>query len=176
MSVPAGPPGATDAEGAGPPRADGRRWGARRTALTALAFLVVLVAAGVALWPGTGDHAAHAAATGGPTRAAAPSTTPQEPGTLIVSTRSIDLGRTGVQADFDLGNTGHLPMQYQVSTRTRWLRLTTIGGSLGAAGSARVTLLVDRTLAQPGTQKGSVLVSWDGGTLRIAVTLQQQPH
>src|SRR3954451_11307893 len=126
MSVPTGSPGPTHVEVTGPPDTGGRRWGTGRRTLVAIGIVAVLTMAGLALLRGTAADTP-AAAHGGPTkaagpRAAGPSTGSLDPGTLNVSTRSIDLGRTGVHADFDLATPGDLPAQFQVSSRARWLR------------------------------------------------------
>jgi len=168
MSAPAGPPGHDGAEVAGPPA--GRRRGTRTT-LAVLGVLAVLAGGGLALSHGT-DTAPPAAA------ALRPLPTPtvgSDPGTLILSTTAIDLGTTGVRADFDLANVGDLATQYQVFTHTPWLRLSSIGGSLGATDSARVTVAAVRSAVPAGITSGTVVVTWDGGSARIRVSLGRTP-
>ena len=144
--------------------------------LAVLAALAVLVGAGLAVWHGSDTTTPAGAATRPvPAHPSAATATGTEPGTLILSTRTISLGPTEPRADFDVANSGDLPTQYQVSTRARWLRLSSIGGSLGATDSVRVTVLADRTAVPAGTSSGVVHVTWDGGSATVRVSLDP-PH
>ena len=136
-----------------------------------LGVLAVLVGGGAALWHGTNTAPPAAAAA----RRVPTPTAGSDPGTLIVSTTAIDLGAAGVRADFDLANVGDLTTQYQVFTRTPWLRLSSIGGSLAATDSVRVTVAAVRSAVPAGATSGTVVVAWDGGSLRVKVSLQQAP-
>ena len=96
------------------------------------------------------------------------------PGTLTVSTRSINLGRTSSQATFGLINTGDLPAIYQLSSRTRWLSVAPIGGALSGGGGRDVTVVADRSEVPEGRLRGRVLVTWDGGSATVTVSLDEE--
>jgi RNA polymerase sigma factor (sigma-70 family) len=177
----------------------GHRWGGGRVTMAAVALLVLAVLGTVLLWPDT--EAAPTVA--GPTASgpAGPTASPQEsptptattspdetptpspsasatpsllPGELTVSTRSIDLGRNRSQASFGLANTGEQPVVFAVSSRTRWLRLSSIGGSVSGGGTSEVSLSADRRGLREGRSTGTVVVSWDGGRTTVRVTLVEE--
>jgi RNA polymerase sigma factor (sigma-70 family) len=176
----------------------GHRWGAGRVTLAAAAVLG-LVVLGVTFWPSPDDAAAPIVATptttstptspaplssapsvtGSPSGSVSPSATSTGtpvplPGSLAVSTRSIDLGRSDTRATFGLTNTGGLPVDYQVSSRTAWLRVTSIGGRLSDGGSTSVGVVADRIKVPEGASTGRVLVTWDGGSLTVRVRLTEE--
>jgi len=182
----------------------GTRFGAGRTTFAALALLALVVAALVLLWPQSDDTADDVSptdatptsqATTAPTATAAvspspateseptpsqsqaptPSETPtQLPGTLTLSTRAIDLGRAASRGTFGLTNSGELPVDYQVSSHTPWLRLASIGGRLAGDYSTQVTVVADRSQVSEGVSRGRVLVTWDGGRAVVTVTLDEE--
>ena len=117
--------------------------------------------------------------TATPTSSTTPSSTPssastQLPGTLTLSTRAIDLGRTATRASVGLTNTGELPVDYQVSSRTGWLSVGSIGGRLGGGDGTQVAVVADRTKVPEGTSTGRLLVSWDGGSAWVKVSLDEE--
>jgi len=177
----------------------GHRWGVGGIASVAAAVLVLAVLATVLLWPDADDADAPTAAGPSPTSAVLPATTVPplspvpassptptpattspsaseslRPASLSVSTRSIDLGRTATSASFGLANTGDLPTNYQVSSRTSWLGVEPIGGKLSGQGGRRVDLTVDRSALREGTTTGSVVVNWDGGSVVVRVHVRQE--
>jgi hypothetical protein len=110
-----------------------------------------------------------------PTPSATPSSTPGlRPGALTVSTRSIDLGRSRTQASFGLSNSGEQPARYTVSSRTDWLTVSQIGGTVAGGDGRQIGLRADRGGLPEGRATGSVLVTWDGGREIVKVTLTEE--
>jgi hypothetical protein len=114
-----------------------------------------------------------------PSETPEPSATPSEtssllPGTLSVSTRTVDLGRTQSSGSLGIANTGDLPVLYQVSSRTPWLSVSPIGGRLSGQGGRRIDLRVDRSAVPEGRSTGSVVLNWDGGRVLVAVRLTEE--
>jgi hypothetical protein len=176
----------------------GHRWGAARVTTGATALLVLLVLATVMFWPDTDDTAAptQAQASSTPTAPAAPATsapltpsataqapTPspttatspsQAPGVLEVAARTLDLGRTASAGMFDLANTGDLPVTFQVASRTSWLSVGSIGGGLAGGTRGEISVRADRSKVAEGRAAGRVVVTWDGGTIDLAVRLVEE--
>jgi len=175
------------------------RWGAARVTLAAAVLLALVVVATVLFWPDPDDAAAPLAgspstlatsastaplspapttsqpASPTDTPSGTPSSAPTElPGTLIVSTRSIDLGRTSNRATFGLTNVGDLAVIYQVSSRTRWLNVAQIGGALSGGSGRDVTIAADRSEVPEGRSRGRVMVTWDGGSATVTVSLDEE--
>jgi hypothetical protein len=181
VSAPPGLPGPDDWA---PPAEGGHRRAGSRTPLVAVTLVVLAVATIVILRSGSGE-VAPAEPDPGPTVTVAPgSTTPPVPtasgsaspvaGALTVSTHSIDLGRTATRATFNLVNTGELPVIYQLSSRTRWLSAGSIGGQLAGGNVMRVVVGADRSGLPRGRWSGRLLVTWDGGSATVAVSLDQE--
>lgn len=95
-------------------------------------------------------------------------------GTLIASTSTIKLGRTATQGAFRLTNVGDLPVAYQVSPRAPWLTVPAIGGSLTGGTSSVIRLQVDRATVAEGVSTGRVVITWDGGSLVVGVSLDEE--
>jgi RNA polymerase sigma factor (sigma-70 family) len=182
----------------------GHRWGGPRVATVAAALLVLALLGTVLFWPDPDAAApvadaepttssSVAPATTAPPLSAVPTTsspaeetpsptetpsateTPsQVAGTLTVSSRLIDLGRTATRGTFTVANTGDLPLVYTVSSRSRWLQVSPIGGKLGGGSDTRVTVGVDREDVPEGRSTGSVVLSWDGGSATVRVTLVEE--
>jgi hypothetical protein len=110
-----------------------------------------------------------------PTPSATPSSTPSlSAGALTVSTRSIDLGRSRTQASFGLSNSGEQPARSTVSSRTDWLTVSQIGGTVAGGDGRQIGLRADRRGLPEGRATGSVLVTWDGGREVVKVTLTEE--
>jgi hypothetical protein len=182
----------------------GHRWGAGRVTTAAAVLFVLAVVGTVLLWPNSDDAtptsepipalsdtpapppstaaplsptpaAASESADTTPTPSATPSSTPSlSPGSLTVSTRSIDLGRSRTQASFGLSNSGEQPARYTVSSRTDWLTVGQIGGTVSGGDSRQIGLRADRSDLPEGHATGSVLVTWDGGREVVKVTLTEE--
>jgi hypothetical protein len=186
-------------DGGGGASTGGYRWGATRITTGATALLALLVLATVMFWPDTDDTAAttqpQAAATtqaapgtSAPPLSPAPSSSPatsppptspsgtptRAAGVLEVSERRIDLGRTATRAAFDLVNAGDLPVTYQVASRSSWLSVGSIGGSLTGGARGEVTVRADRTKVEEGRSTGRVALTWDGGSVTLEVALVEE--
>jgi RNA polymerase sigma factor (sigma-70 family) len=182
-------------DGGGAGSTGGRRWSAARITTGATALLALLVLAAVMVWPDTDDTAAPTQARESVTATAGPSTPPpspapssshespgrttpssptQVPGVLEVSDASLDLGRTATLASFDLANTGGLPVTFQVTSRTAWLSVDSIGGSLSGGARGQVDVRADRSKVKEGRSTGRVDLTWDRGTVTLEVTLVEE--
>lgn len=186
-------------DGGGAASTGGHRWGAARVTTGATALLALLVLATVMFWPDTDDAAAPtqaqtlpaattpvAPATSAPTAPAsqhAPTPTgsatvsaspSQRPGLLTVATRTLELGRTDTSGTFDLVNTGELPVTFQVASRTSWLGVGSIGGGLAGGAHGEVAVRADRSKVHEGRSTGRVRITWDGGTIDLAVRLVEE--
>jgi len=180
----------------------GHRSGGARLTMAAAVLLVLAVLGTVLLWPDT-DAAAPTDAgpttpvsvapgasdlpTSPAPTASEPTPTPTHtptpsasatpsllPGMLTLSTRSIDLGRTSTEGSFELSNTGEQPVVFQVSSRTRWLSASLIGGGISAGASREVIVRADRRGRPEGRSSGTVVVSWEGGRTTVRVTLVEE--
>ncbi len=179
----------------------GHRWGGAGITMAAAVLLVLAVLGTVLLWP---DSEGVAPTDAGPTASLslAPSASPQSvapaptasptpdqtptptpsasvtptllPGALTVPVRSIDLGRTSVGGLFGLSNTGEQPVVFQVSSRTRWLSVSMIGGTVSGGAGREVSVRADRSGLPEGRSTGTVVVSWDGGRATVEVTLVEE--
>lgn len=93
------------------------------------------------------------------------------PGVLEVAVRSLDLGRTATRGTFDLANTGDLPVDFQVASRTSWLSVGSIGGALAGGSTGEVAVRADRTEVDEGRSTGRIVLTWDGGSIALTVHL-----
>lgn len=174
----------------------------RTRALTVLAVLALVVVGAVLVWPsdepdpvlapaadtsapvvtpaatlspGPASVVASPTPTAGPTpTSATPTPNIAAPGSLVLSTRSIDLGRRASTASIGLSNPGDLPVGYQVSSRTSWLSVSSDAGTLDGHGTGRIGLRADRGSVGEGRSTGRLLVRWSGGSAEIAVSLEEQ--
>lgn len=174
---------------------------ARNRALVLLAVLALVVVGGVLFWPSEGDEkpalspAADTSApvvepaatlSAGPSSVAAkptptptpttstPTPTIAAPGTIVLSTRTIDLGRRANSASFGLSNPGDESVTYTVTSRTSWLSVGTSGGTLDGGGAVRAAVRADRSDLREGRHSGTVLVTWPGGSAEVTVRLSQE--
>lgn len=102
-----------------------------------------------------------------------PSPVPQ-PGSLTVSTRTIDLGTAGVSSAVELANTGGSPLDYAVTPQDSWLTLSPAGGALDGGDAVTVLVSADRNALPEGAASGSFVVTWDRGTVPVVVTLTEE--
>lgn len=108
-----------------------------------------------------------------PTRSA--SATPA-PGSLTLSTRSIDLGRRATTATVVVSNTGEAALDFTAVSRDGWLTVSPTAGKLDGGESAALTLRATRSGLPEGRSTGTVVVSGAGTALALAVTAtQEQP-
>ncbi len=165
-------------------------WGRRRNQAAAAAGAAAIVVAGTLLiWPGGADDSGsepptaseEVTSTPEPTPTDSPEPTPTNEllaGTLVVSTRVIELGREGTSAPVRLTNTGDTPMTYRVSTATPWLSVSPAGGSVGPGASATVVVAAQRSELSEGQSTGALTISWDRGSapVTVRVTEAQPPR
>lgn len=159
-------------------------WGRRSTQAASAAGVAALVVAGtVAFWPGSAGESGSAtssdqvASSPEPTATDAPSPTPtksQTYGMLSVSTRVIDLGRTGTSAPLRLTNTGDSALTYRLATSRPWLIVSSANGSVPGGGSSTVQVTAQRSEMSEGEASGMVNVIWSGGNARVAVRMTKE--
>ena len=135
------------------------RWGAARVTTVTAAALALIGVAVLALRSGNAETRADRTPPAAPVVA----TRSPLPAALVVSTRSVHVEQPSTTTSFGIANTGDLPLIYQVSTRTPWIRAPGIGGSLGGGSGHRIDLLVDPSAGAEGEATGTVVLSWDGG-------------
>jgi RNA polymerase sigma factor (sigma-70 family) len=174
----------------------GHRWGAGRIGLGAAALLALVILGTVLFWPEPDEAAAPIQATPStqlttaptaplspaPTTSSttsavepSPSTSPSAlPGSLTVSTRTVDLGRKASRAGIVLGNSGDLPVSYDVATRADWLAVSPADGLLDGGATARLTIRADRSGLAEGRSTGSLVITWDGGSVTVKVSVVEE--
>ena len=153
----------------------------RNQAAAAGAAAMVIAAGTVFLWPGGADDPTQTAAsqqetipqTQGPENepSATPTGTVETAGTLVVSTQVVDLGRTKTSAPVRLTNTGDQSVDYRVTTSTPWLAVAPSGGELAGNRSADIRVTADRSALSEGKAAGTVTISWDRGSVPVAVRI-----
>ena len=170
---------------AGPPPGSGP-WRKPKVAVMAAAGIVALVTAAVLLWPDndpkqTADDVplVTPSATQTPTASVAtpePSKTPspKAPGTITVSSTSIDLGRRGSSASVTLTNPGGLPIGFQVTSGSGWLSASPSSGTLDPGKAARVDLRAARSRVSEGRSTGNLFITWKGGRATVNVSLDEE--
>ena len=156
----------------------------RNQAAAGAAAAAVVIAGTALLWPGGADDPATTAAseqatptTPTPNASPTPAPDPTEgllAGTITVSTQLIDLGSEGTSAPVRLTNTGDQIRTFQVSTSTPWLAVSPASGPLSPGGSEDVQVTADRSRLPEGASKGSLRVTWDGGSAPVTVRLTQE--
>jgi len=182
--------------------AGGGRWSRGRTAAAAAAVLVV-VGGAVVLWP-NGDDPKSADQPIGATSPAAPSTVPTlgtsgpstdpsasatgtatsepsasasatgTPGTLAVSSSTIDLGATRSVGSVVVRNTGDEPVDFLASTDDAWLQPALGTGTLAADESTQLTVTAERDALAEGRSTGVVLIQSANQNLQVTVTLTEE--
>jgi len=153
----------------------------RNQAIAAGAAAVVIAAGTVFLWPGGVDDPTQTAAsqqeaipqTQGPENepSATPTGTVETAGTLVVSTQVVDLGRTKASAPVRLTNTGEQSVGFRVTTSTPWLAVAPSGGELAGGRSADFRVTADRSALSEGKAAGTVTISWNRGSVPVAVRI-----
>lgn len=166
-----------------------------RAAVTAAAAAVVIILSGVAalFWAGNDDDAspkgdvvttptalpsptptADGKASTTPTPTPTPSETTKAPGVLVVSTKSISLGRSGSTSTITLSNTGGLPVDYRLTSSTAWLSASPSTGRVEAGTSLQVALRADRGDVREGSSSGTIGISWVSGSAEVKVSLVEE--
>ena len=158
-------------------------WRRRRNQAAAAGAAALLVAGTVMFWPGEADEPSSTPSVSEevtPTPEPTPTDTPSPKpsagllaGTLEFSTRVIDLGSKETSAPVRLTNTGDAPKTFRVSTTTPWLTFAPASGSIGPGASATVVVTAQRSKLAEGKANGAVTVTWERGSVPIAVRLTQ---
>jgi hypothetical protein len=63
---------------------------------------------------------------------------------------------------------------YQVASRSSWLDVGSIGGRLAGGARGEVTVRADRTKVKEGRSTGRVVLTWEGGSVTLQVTLVEE--
>ncbi|HEX2298945.1 MAG TPA: hypothetical protein VHH34_10575, partial [Pseudonocardiaceae bacterium] len=105
---------------------------------------------------------------------AAGSTTVALPGSLAVSTHTIDLGRDAISSHVELTNAGDPPLTWAATSNEAWLTVGPPGGVLAGHASVTLDVTADRSQVPEGKARGSLRVSWSGGVLPIDVTMTKE--
>lgn len=191
-------PGAGGASAAGTSGTSGT--GRRRAALAAAAVLIAgSVVTTAVVWP-DGDTDPISAvptptATVGSTGSAVtatptPSTSPSAstsasptptasspaltPGSLALSTTSIDLGSTATTGKVGLSNTGDEAVAFEITSVPAWLTVSPGGSSLGGGLATDLRVTADRSKVAEGATSGDVVIAWSGRTSVVTVSLVQE--
>lgn len=96
------------------------------------------------------------------------------PGSLALSTTSIDLGSTATTGKVGLSNTGDETVTFEITSVPAWL--TVSPGSLSIPGDLATSLRVtaDRSKVAEGATSGDVVIAWSGRTSVVTVSLVQE--
>jgi RNA polymerase sigma factor (sigma-70 family) len=101
-----------------------------------------------------------------------PTVTPA-PGRLVASPRSLDLGTAG-PGTLTLSNEGGSPVSYDVTSGASWLSTAPASGTLEPGQSRKVTVSAVRDGLPEGSSQGVLTVTWDKGSVPIAVTASRE--
>jgi len=102
-----------------------------------------------------------------------PTPPPPAPGRLVATPRALDLGTTGV-GSLTLTNKGGTGVSYDVEVGDAWLSAAPVSGSLKPGQSRSVTVSAQRGGLPEGSSQGGLTVTWDDGTVAIAVTAARE--
>lgn len=163
-----------------PPSA-GSGWSATTTKLTVAGVALLAIVAGVIgflLWPSGADDAPAPEPTPTLAPTETPSPTPTEeplaPADLQLSATVIDLGRNATQGSVTVTNAGELPLDLTAATSDGWLTVSPAAATLEGGESAPITVRADRGRLREGAATGSVVITWEGGTVPITVRLTHE--
>lgn len=106
----------------------------------------------------------------GTTAPRAETTQPAVPGTIEVSTDAIDFGDEATTGQFEISNTGGQPIEFAVEPSVETIVLSAGGEELGAGDTVTYDVVLDREGVIEGEIQESITVTWDGGSVAIAVT------
>lgn len=96
-------------------------------------------------------------------------TQPAGPGAIAVSTESIDFGDEATTAQIDFTNTGGQVTVFTLEPSVESIVLSAGGEELGPGQSTTYDVLLDRETVAEGELDESITVTWEGGSLAIAV-------
>ncbi|MEO6472220.1 MAG: sigma-70 family RNA polymerase sigma factor [Aeromicrobium sp.] len=158
-------------------------WRRPKAAMAVAAAVVAITSATVLLWPGNDPkESAEVTASATPIvpseepegKVTKPSAPPAKPGSVMVSTSSIDLGRNSNNSSVTLTNPGGLTVGYQVASGSDWLSASPAGGSIDPGKSARVDISAARSKVGEGKSTSNIVVTWKGGRATVKVSLEEE--
>jgi hypothetical protein len=100
-------------------------------------------------------------------------TPPPAPGRLVASPRTLDLGTAGDRT-VTLTNKGGAAVSYDVTAADAWLVAAPSSGTLKPGQSRAVTVSAERAGLPEGPSQGALTVTWDDGTVTVAVTAARE--
>ena len=104
----------------------------------------------------------------------APTTSaPPAPGRLVATPRALDLGPAGA-GTLTVTNKGGSPLSFDVEPGVGWLSVSPSSGALKPGSTRQITVSADRGALPEGASPGTVTVSWDRGSVSIAVSATRE--
>jgi RNA polymerase sigma factor (sigma-70 family) len=100
-------------------------------------------------------------------------TPPPAPGRLVASPGTLDLGTAGNRT-VTLTNKGGTAVSYDVTAADGWLAAAPSSGTLKPGRSRAVTVSAERAGLPEGPSQGALTVTWDDGTVTVAVTAARE--
>ena len=97
-------------------------------------------------------------------------TQPSSPGAIEVSSDSIDFGDDATTAQIEFTNTGGRAIAFTVEPSVEAIVLSAGGEEVGPGQSVTYDVLLDRETVAEGELDESIAVSWEGGSVEVAVT------
>lgn len=116
-----------------------------------------------------------AGTSGQPNASANPSVeATQLPGTLTLSTRSIDLGLIRTSGSVRISGKGDVPVTFFASSDADWLSASPRSDTVTGSSSTTMVITVNRGRVREGTSTGHIQLMWNGGSATITVKLRQE--
>lgn len=103
-------------------------------------------------------------------------TQPATPGTIEVSTETIDFGEDANTAQIDIANSGGQTISFALEPSVETIVLSAGGQELDPGESVTYDVLLDRETVAEGEIDESIAVTWDGGNLTIAISAIQMDN
>lgn len=98
----------------------------------------------------------------------------QLPGTLTLSTRSVDLGATRTTASVRINGKGDVPVTFFATSTEDWLSASPQSDTVTSGSSTTMVLTANRGRVTEGGSTGRIRLSWNGGSATITVKLRQE--
>lgn len=98
------------------------------------------------------------------------------PGSLTVSTESVDFGAEGIAGQFEIINDGGGPAGWSLETSTDAISLSSVEGETAGGESTAIDLSLNREEIEEGELAESVTLTWDGGQIEIAVAATHEDN
>ena len=106
----------------------------------------------------------------GTTSPGSDSTQPAAPGSVEVSTDTIDFGDEATTGQFEISNTGGQATSFAIEASVETIVLSGAGEDLDPGETATYDVVLDRDAVTEGEIEETLTVTWDGGTAAIAIT------